>query len=176
MESDRHRQEQQVWQQEAWKLRVSGWTQQRIAEHLGVSQPRVSQILKKIEAKLHAEFVDEAAEIKARQTAQLEHVYTEALYQWLRSCEDLERTTVVSGRAGVSAVMGVIDLPNLETTMKEGQSGNPALLAQAMKALADIRAIWGLEAPKKQELSGPDGGAIRVTEIVVEIPRGDHDD
>lgn len=39
-------------------------------------------------------------------------------------------------------------------------SGNPALLAQALKALEDVRKIWGLEAPKRQEVSGPAGGAI----------------
>jgi hypothetical protein len=31
----------------------------------------------------------------------------------------------------------------------EGQSGNPSLVAQLRGAMADVRTIWGLDAPQK---------------------------
>lgn len=140
-EADRHRQETRSRQEEAWKLRVQGWTQERIAAHLGISQPAVSQLLVKIEKRLHAEFVTQAEAIKARQTAQLEHLYDRLTAQF-------------------------------EASTEEG-SGNPALLAQALKALADVRAIWGLEAAKRTELTGSEGGPVQIREVVVELPRQD---
>jgi len=141
MEADKHRQKTQAWSEEAWKLRVEGWTQQRIAAKLGVSHQRVSQILQRKEKELHAEFVVQAEEIKARQTERLDHLYDRLTTQFEASC-------------------------------REG-SGNPALLAQALKALADQRAIWGVEAPKKSEVAAPGGGPLIVREIVVELPRGE---
>src|SRR5438876_388853 len=145
MGAERHRQEQQEWQEEAWRLRIEGYTQARIAEHLGVSQQRVSQILQRTEKKLYAEFVKYAEQTKITQSERLDHLYFRLTEQFEQSCD--------------------------------GQSGNPALLAQAIKALADQRQIWGLNSPEKREVSGPAGGPIQVTEIVVELPREvDHED
>lgn len=138
---------------EAWRLRVQGWTQGKIAAELNVTQQSVSEMLQKIEARLAEQFTAEALEIKARQTAQLEAVYEEAMEQWRRSCQDLQREQVVSGRVKVTEMGGVYNLPDQHTTTVEGQSGNPALLEKAMKALADIRAIWGLDAPKKTDVT-----------------------
>lgn len=51
-----------------------------------------------------------------------------------------------------------------ETTTKEarGQAGDPRFLDQARGAMADIRTIWGLDAPKKNELTGKDGRPLEV--------------
>ncbi len=129
-EADQHRQQTQSRQEEAWKLRVQGWTQDRIAEHMGISQPAISKLLAKTEKRLHAEFAAQAEEIKARQTAQIEHLYDRLADQFEESCRD--------------------------------GGGNPALLAQALKALADVRAIWGLNAAERREVSGPNGGPIQI--------------
>ena len=48
------------------------------------------------------------------------------------------------------------------TQERKGQSGDSALLEKAMKALADIREIWGLDAPKKAEVTGADGEPFKV--------------
>jgi predicted transcriptional regulator len=157
--------------QEMWEKRLLGWSQQQIADHLNVSQPLVSSTLDRIEKRLHAEFVAQAEEVKARQTAQLEEVYRKALEQWERSCEDAEQVTTVTGLAKATE-QGYVPLPDRETRTVKGQSGNPALLAQALDALAAIRKIWGLDAAQKQEISGPEGGPVRVSEVVVELPRG----
>lgn len=174
MGAERHRQRTASREAEAWRLRVEGATQASIAARLGVSQSAVSQMLAKAERQFHAELIEQAAEIKARQTAQLEALYESLVEQWRRSCEDSERTQTIAGLAKATET-GYIELPDRKTRTVEGQSGNPALIAQALAAQAAIRAIWGLEAPKKQELSGPEGGPIRVSEIIVELPRGDGD-
>jgi predicted transcriptional regulator len=135
----------------AWDLRLQGWTQQQIAEELGLSQSTVCVALDRIEKKLAREFRDHAEEVKARQTEQLQMVFQAAWEQWRRSCEDAQKVKTVKGRVA-SNEAGYIPLPDLVTEMVEGQSGNPALLSQAMKALADIRTIWGMDAPKKSEV------------------------
>lgn len=169
----RHRQEVQEREREIWRRRIQGDTQERIATSLNVSQQAVSLALRRIEKRLAGEFVAEVAQIKARQAAQLEHVYAEAMAAWERSCQDAERRQVVTGRAKATE-LGLIRLPDLETTTIEGQSGNPALLAQAMAALADIRKIYGYDAPQRREHSGPDGFPIAmqpvIREVVVELP------
>lgn len=112
----------------------------------------VSKILLRVRTRLAADFKDRAEEIKAEQTARLEYLYSEAAEQWERSCEDRVCQTIRGGRVHFGDD-GPAPLPDEVTTAREGQSGNPALLNQARGALADIRAIWGLDAPKKQDLT-----------------------
>jgi DNA-binding CsgD family transcriptional regulator len=136
---ERHRQERAVMEAEAWRLRVSGWTQARIAEKLGMTQQNVSKILSAIERKLYAEFITEVEEMKAQQSLRLDHLYDRLSAEFERQVED-----------------GAV---------------NPALLAQAMKALEGQRAIWGLDAPKRQEVSGPGGAPIAITEVRVHLAK-----
>jgi hypothetical protein len=111
-------------------------------------------MLKRKEKALAAEFREEAEEIKARQTEQLALIAEEALRAWERSQQDAETVTTTQGRYKIDKATGAaVPLPPEERRTVTGQSGNPALLAQAMKALADARAIWGLEAPKKSEVA-----------------------
>jgi hypothetical protein len=116
-------------------------------------------MLKRKEKALAAEFKEQAEEIKARQTEQLERIAEEAFAQWLRSYEDHERVTTETGRVKATDSGIVIPLPDKETVVREGQSGNPALLAQAMKALADARAIWGLGSAEEDLGGGNRRGA-----------------
>ncbi len=150
---------------EAWRLRVQGWQQSRIAAHLGVSQQRVSQLLRATEVKLYAEFKEHALEVKARQTAQLEHAFMLAMDQWERSCGDAEKVSVTSGRTKMFDSGEAVALPDMATRTTERQTGNPALLGVALKALADIRQIWGLNAAEKTQVSGPEGGPIKIVEV-----------
>jgi predicted transcriptional regulator len=139
-------------ERQAWRLRIKGWTQQEIADELQVTQQAVSLALRRIAGKLADAFIDEAREIKALQTEQLFEVYRTAMEQWIRSCQDGEKRTVTTGRVKATE-HGYVDLPDQETLTVEGQSGNPALLTQAMKALADMRAIWGWDAPAKADVT-----------------------
>ena len=48
------------------------------------------------------------------------------------------------------------------TNTSQGQCGDPRYLAEIRANLADIRKIWGLDAPVKQEFTGKDGGPVNI--------------
>lgn len=137
---------------QAWELRQRCWTEQRIADEIGVHVATVSRMLDRVERRLAAQLQEQALPIKARQTAVLERVAAEALAAWERSQQDAELVRVtekwVVPKDGADPYQ-VSD----KTTERRGQAGDPALLAAAMKALADVREIWGLDAPKRTDLT-----------------------
>jgi hypothetical protein len=163
---------------EVWRLRRLGrHTMAEIAEELHISESAVCLILHRVEDRALTALTKEVGRIKAVQTAQLETAAAEAMRAWDRSLEDVEtvkRVAVGAGadpegrrerlrlfleRVGADATDEQIDVligaltegageERLEQTVK-GQSGNPALLGQFREALADIRKIWGLDAPQK---------------------------
>ncbi len=150
---------------QAWDLRVTKhWSLRKIADELGIAHTTVQQMLRTVEQRLAKEFVGHAERIKARQSAQLEHMAAQALEQWYRSCGELVSVTVTSGRVqvqklresdgeGYTETYEIVSLPDLTTTATQEQTGNPQLLAQARGALEDIRAIWGMDAPKKTDVT-----------------------
>jgi DNA-binding CsgD family transcriptional regulator len=172
MGKDRRGEEIQQREQDTWRLRVMGLTQWQIADRLSLSQAAVSKILARVGVRLAQEFVEEVRSIKAQQTAILDHVTAEALSAWERSKEDGVTEQTVKGKTAGKAEGESGQAKAQITRTVVGQSGNPAHLAQARGALADIRAIWGLDSPARAEVAGPGGGPIpMVTEIVVELPR-----
>lgn len=50
--------------------------------------------------------------------------------------------------------LGPMLIERTTTSITIGQAGDPRFLQTAMKAMEDIRKIWGLDAPVKQEISG----------------------
>ena len=147
---------------EVWRLRVlQNLSQAEVAERVGLSQQAVSKILSRLQERFAAEFVEQVKAHKEEHTAVLQQVASEALEQWRRSCEDGVSVATVTGRVKATEG-GVFELPDQVTRTVAGQCGNAALLAQARGALADIRAIWGAEAPKRAEMSGVDGAPIKL--------------
>lgn len=148
----------------AWSLRQRCWTEARIAAELGVSQPAVSKILARVEKRLLARLTKRADRVKARQTAQLEHITNEAMTEWERSKQDSETVkTTEEGAEGVPSFT-----TKTETTVK-GQTGNPSLLAQAREAMADIRKIWGAEAPTKTDVTSAGKAVAGTAATIVEV-------
>jgi predicted transcriptional regulator len=151
----------------AWELRQQLWTQQRIAEELHVRQNTVCEILKRVRKRVFAELQEEISEAKATQTAQLEYLANEAMDAWERS--KLESVVVETIEEQVE--VGEKKVPALATrtkTIRRGQSGNPSFLGEVRGALSDIRDIWGIEAPKRTDLTS-DGKPVRpvVREVVI---------
>lgn len=106
---------------------------------------------------------DAAKTIEERQ-ADLEQryllIYTEAIAAWERSLEDAvtETSEVVetpeAGKDKEGKPIWASSQRLKASTRKEGQSGNPALLAQAQAALKALREMFGTDAPTKQHLTG----------------------
>jgi predicted transcriptional regulator len=164
-------------EREAWRLRQQGWTQQRIADRLEVTHQAVDVMLSRIEKRLAAEFREQAEQMKGRQTAVLEQILDEALEQWRRSTEDAVTEVTVKGKVTGKGGKGKEGTDKDEsraqvTRTVEGQTGNPALLAQARGALADIRSIWGLDAQKDAPVApgGAGGGTVVIREVIVNLP------
>src|SRR5262245_42867621 len=128
----------------ALELSIQGTTQHQIAEELGVSQAAVSKILKRIEERQLRELAATIDRHKARQTLRLEHQYSQAMKAWEESKAD---STVRRQRKAQPGAGG--DGHAVAEVVVETQHGNPRYLEQARKALADIRKVWGIDAPQQ---------------------------
>ena len=129
------------------ELAVLGWPQHQIAAEIGISQVAVSKILKRVEVRLLRELAATVERQKARQTLRLEHVVTEAFRAWDQSKADTTRRRqrkTLGEHAGAGATVAEI--------VVENQHGDPRYLDEARKALADLRKLWGLDAPQKVDL------------------------
>lgn len=157
----------------AWELRKQCWTQKQIADELGMAQSSVSDALQRVEKRLYEEFSTSAHVLKARQTEQLDHIAAEALLAWEQSKLDAESTEVTEEETEIGDEGNKFPATNRKTKkVTKGQTGNPALLAQAIAALAAQRSIWGAEAPKKTDVtSGGQRVPIQVIEVVRAEPR-----
>jgi predicted transcriptional regulator len=131
----------------AMELTVRGWPQQEIAADLGVSQPAVSKILKRVELRLLRELTTTVERQKVRHTVRLEHLFAEAIRAWEASKGDSTRrrqrkTQGEPARPGATVAEIVI----------ENRHGDPRYLEEARKALADHRRLWGLDAPQQLDV------------------------
>ena len=138
----------------AWELRVTHcWKTQAIADELGVSRSTVCRMLRQVNERLGAEFREQLEAMRAEQTEQHMAIAEQALAAWQRSLEAAETTTVTGGRTAVGREGDLVPLPDQVVQQRREQTGNAALLGRALEALSAIRAIWGLEAPKRQDVT-----------------------
>lgn len=137
----------------AWGYRQQGWTEQHIADELGIDFTTVSKMLKRMDERFLKTQFAEVERLKAIQTSQLEHIYREALTRWEKSCEELTIETITSGRAEVTKSGELVTLPDEIKIEHRQQNGDPRMLDQARGALGDIRKIWGADAPTKVDLT-----------------------
>ena len=136
-------------------LYLQGWNQTEIGDKLGIDQSTVSRDIKTLKAEWRKQRNGLVEEFEAKYRL----MYKEAYAAWLRSKEDAETTTqeAIEGDA-VKLDREGNPIPGKQrlkvSTRREGQSGNPALLAQAQAALKAIREMFGVDAAQKLEHSG----------------------
>lgn len=114
----------------------AGRSQVDVGKEHKLSRQRVCQIVQAVETWLVPQMVERVRELKTRHTTSLEHVFREAMGAWEKSKGDR-----LKFRRG-STANGEID----ETT-REQSCGDPRFLDAAMKALTDIRKMWGANEP-----------------------------
>ena len=137
-----------------------------------LSRDRISQIIRTESERVADELTQDRRAEAARQTAALKYIVREAIAAFHRSHEP-HRSITKWGKAGrppdpdsengnpgsrfeddgavVRDLGGPESSPAVETI--RSQAGDPRHLEVALKALADIRKIWGLESPTKIDLS-----------------------
>lgn len=134
-------------------LYVQGWTQKEIADKLGLNRNTIGSDIKFLLAEWRKQrngLVDEF-EGKYR------FIYREAIAAWKRSLEDaeIEVSEVVEDSEGQNEKGSKSKSSRMKaSTRKEGQSGNPALLAQAQAAMKAVREMFGVDAAIKQSIEG----------------------
>lgn len=154
-------------EEKAFKLRAKGWSQDRIASHLKMTQQGVSKALKRITKRFCKHFLEDVAYIKNEQIAQLEHVAHEAINAWYKSKEvhKTKRTKVKGARESGERSAEKID-------SEEEQYGDPRFLAEFRKAKEDIRKIIGTDLV--EELYDDPITEIKINIIQPEIPEDEN--
>lgn len=144
------------------RLYLRGWTQSAIGEKLDLSQQQISYDLGKIRAVWRESSLIDMNEAKARELASIDELERTYWQAWAKSCESTStKTTKVSGAATQDAKTSKPS--RAETTKREqSQNGNPAFLAGVERCIGLRIKIIGLEAPKRTELSGTDGGSLLI--------------
>jgi len=134
-------------EQRAMQLAAQGATQTEIARDLGISQPAVSKLLRRVEVRVFNETVRARGGHKARVMLRLEFLFRESLHAWERSKADTtrRRQRKVLGATGSGG--------SIAEVVVENQHGDPRYLEQARKALADATKLWGLDLPPLNKLT-----------------------
>jgi len=123
---------------EAYELAALGYSQGEIGEQIGRTPSGVSRMLARIEKKLAGVFRDRAEAIKTRQTMYLQSIYRQAMTSYRNSQRNAKSTKTVVSTDDQGG-------NKLETTVREAPPGDPRFLDQAMRSLADVRKIWGVD-------------------------------
>lgn len=139
---------------------LQGRYQEEIAQELGIDQTTVSRDIKYLLIEWREETNTDIKQYQAELKEKYLLVWRESLAAWQRSKEDAETTIQELIDSGEPVKLDKDGKPlsvaqRLKaSTRKEGQSGNPALLAQAQAALKAIREMFGVDAAAKVEHSG----------------------
>lgn len=155
------------------ELYLQGKYQEEIAQELGINQSTVSRDIKYLLEEWRQEAGNDIKQTQAELKQKYLWVWRESTAAWLKSLQDAETTIQELIDAGEGNPGGSQRLK--ASTKKEGQSGNPALLAQAQAALKAIREMFGVDAAAKVEHGGLGGGPIQIREIIIEIPKESDD-
>lgn len=143
-------------------------TQQEIADQLAgkhnikVTQRTVSRDLKALKQSHWQSSAKAMEALKNKMLAEYEMIYGEAIIAWARSLEDKHvqvfENIQPGGADNEDSTKQQGRIKAQERT--EGQSGNPALLAQAQAALKAIREMFGVDASAKVDITS-DGKQIK---------------
>jgi len=140
-------------------LYLQGWLQVDIAAEVGVSQSTVSLDLKALHKEWQKSALVDIDAAKSKELARIDRLEREYWDAWYRSCLDAETTTK-------KAVETAKETRKEAVQTAKGQSGDPRFLQGVQWCIERRCKILGIDAPQKQEVSGPGGTAIEIVEIV----------
>jgi len=129
-------------ERQAWDMAVRGATQRAIGEALGISQPAVCKLLRRLDDRYRHELVRDHARHQARGSARLEHLYAESVRGWEQSLADQVRKTQRRGEAGAGPPP-----PAWTEVRVEQRAGDPRFLREARELLVAARHLQPPPAP-----------------------------
>jgi DNA-binding CsgD family transcriptional regulator len=139
----------QAREQRAYELSIQGKSQTEIATALEISQPAVSKLLRRVEDRLVTEMAADVRRLRVRLTAQLLHVYQEAMQAFERSKAPTnhrrQRKMLGAGQDGSSVA---------ELVTHEG-CGDPRHLEVARRAVVDLWRLAGLDTVPLTDIASP---------------------
>jgi predicted XRE-type DNA-binding protein len=118
---------------EVAKLYVMGYSQRQIAAKVGVTQPRIHVLLKKIREMWKERATQDYAARLAEELARMDAVEKEAWAAWERSQKDAETITVRENANGIS-----------EERQRKGQTGNVAYLETVQRCIETRLKLLGV--------------------------------
>lgn len=143
---------------------LKGYNQFDIGDEVGISQPQVAYDLKVIRKLWVESTLRDFDEAKAKELTKLDKLEQEAWEAWERSKIDKETKSqeFVKKLKDEKDKKSQEDKPKVAkiNLKKEGQTGNPAYLAIVKDCIKRRCDILGLDAPKKAEHTGKDGGPL----------------
>ena len=184
----------------AWDLRTRCFSHDAIATELGVTQETVVRMLKRVCDRLAIAFEAQILQMRTEQTSQLMYIAREALSMWERASRDELSPNPLEGEGRVSKIPQTCgEVPSEPSDQShssdQSDSSTPPLLCSstppllrsssstrhpasylkvALKALADVRAIWGMEAAKKMEVNAEQPQVKAIIGITLEEMRAAH--
>jgi DNA-binding CsgD family transcriptional regulator len=128
-----------------WTLVAQGKSPGYIAQELGYKLNSVYVLIRRIEKRYNEMTVASMGEMKARQVHQLQSIVEASLQAFEESKKPASKVTHEKGTMG--GERGETDIDITKSTV-EKQVGDHRFLETAVHCLADIRGIYGLDAPK----------------------------
>jgi hypothetical protein len=145
-------------------LYLAGMPQWEIAEKCQVADSQVSRDLTALRAAWRESAGTDIGAWIAKELAAIDNLERTYWLAWDRRCGQREITSTKRKGEGQEAA--------LEASLrKEGRDGNPEFLRGAMSCIERRCKLLGLDAPKKNEHTGKDGGPIEFVEPMNEDER-----
>ena len=131
-------------ERQVWELAVRGHTQRAISEALGVSQPAVSKILRRLDDRHAQTLARDHARHQARRCARLDHLYAECVRGWEQSQADQVQKTQ---RRGEPSAGSGPPSPAWTQVRVDKRAGDPRFLREARELLVATRQLLPAPAP-----------------------------
>lgn len=132
-----------------------GRSMTEVAKAYGLSWSTVRTINNKVTDHIRREYLGDIVRMKVEHSEKLSDLYRESRKAWEDSQKPTMKTQTKPGKVPDGATLEeCLDLPEEVTVTETTTSGDPRFLAESRTALADIRKIWGADAPLRVELAG----------------------
>lgn len=154
------------------ELYLKGWKQWDIGQAIGLSQPQVSNELRRLHQIWREEQADNINDAKIAELERIGQLEREYWAAWQRSCGIAESRTL---EKYLSSSTGTVQDPNQlvrETVNSRLQTGDPRYLEGVRWCIAQRIELFGLRAPQTFWFSGPNGEPIKTERVEQKLTPG----